>query len=138
MHSIIFLVFGLAFSKQYFESQTTDPTIIKYGVDYITIITGVSIFVFLQIMTERLLQATGKTLFTMLSQGIGAIVNIILDPILIFGLFSLPSMGVKGAAIATVIGQAVGAIIAILFNHSYNKEVEFNVSKPDFETKKNI
>ncbi|MDY2987778.1 MAG: MATE family efflux transporter [Peptoniphilus sp.] len=138
VHSIIFLIFGLALSRQYFESQTTDLTIIKYGVDYITVITGVSIFVFIQIMTERLLQATGKTLFTMLSQGIGAIINIILDPILIFGLFSFPAMGVKGAAIATVTGQGVGATIAILSNHFYNREVEFNFSKPDFETIKKI
>ncbi|WP_455258641.1 MATE family efflux transporter [Peptoniphilus asaccharolyticus] len=138
VHSIIFIIFGLVLSRTYFESQTTDPTIIKYGVEYIGIITGIPIFVFVQIMTERLLQATGKTLFTMLSQGVGAIVNIILDPILIFGMFSMPAMGVKGAAIATVIGQGIGSSIALLANHFYNKEVAFNFSKPDFDTIKKI
>lgn len=138
IHSIIFLFFGIAFSKVYFESQTSDLTIIKYGVEYTRIVTGVSIFVFIQIMIERLLQATGKTIFTMLSQGIGAIINIILDPILIFGLFSFPQMGVKGAAVATIIGQAVGAIIGLVANHVKNKEVKINFGAPDIATIKKI
>lgn len=138
VHSLLFLVLGVLFSKTYFQSQTNDPLIIKYGVEYVSVIAGVSIFVFVQIMFERLLQATGKTMFTMVSQSVGAIVNIILDPILIFGLFSMPRMGVKGAAVATVIGQAVGVTIGVICNHHYNKEVKVVFERLDLETIKKI
>lgn len=132
-HSILFLIIGKLFSRQYFESQTDDLTVIKYGIEYLEIVTGISIFVFVQIMYERLLQSTGKTIYTMFSQGVGAIINIILDPILIFGLFSFPTLGVRGAAIATVIGQFFGTLIGICANHFKNKEVGVNIGKPDFK-----
>ena len=88
-----------------------------------SIITIASIGIFLQITFERLMQSTGKTFFNMITQGTGAIVNIILDPILIFGWFGLPKMGVTGAALATVIGQIIAAMMGIFFNQKCNKEI---------------
>ena len=123
----VFFILGLIFSRYYYVSQTGDAQIIAYGVSYLTIVCIGSIGKFTQIVFERLLQATGKTFYTMITQGTGAIINIILDPILIFGLFGLPKMGVAGAAIATVIGQVVAAILAIFFNFKVNKELNLNI-----------
>ncbi|NLP17963.1 MAG: MATE family efflux transporter, partial [Firmicutes bacterium] len=123
----VFFILGLIFSRCYYVSQTGDAQIIAYGVSYLTIVCIGSIGKFTQIVFERLLQATGKTFYTMITQGTGAIINIILDPILIFGLFGLPKMGVAGAAIATVIGQVVAAILAIFFNFKVNKELNLNI-----------
>ena len=123
----VFFILGLIFSRCYYVSQTGDAQIIAYGVSYLTIVCIGSIGKFTQIVFERLLQATGKTFYTMITQGTGAIINIILDPILIFGLFGLPKMGVAGAAIATVIGQVVAAILAIVFNFKVNKELNLNI-----------
>lgn len=99
-----------------------------------------SIFVFVQITFERLLQSTGLTIYTMISQGSGAIINIILDPIFIFGLFGAPKLGVTGAALATVIGQFAAACIGIFFNIRRNKEININMRRfrPDWHTIKNI
>ena len=110
LSSLVFAVLGLIGSRLFFEAQTTDPEIIKYGTDYMLIITVASIGIFMQVTFERLMQSTGKTIFNMVIQGTGAIINIILDPILIFGWFGLPRMEVTGAAMATVIGQIVAAI----------------------------
>ncbi len=123
---IAFLLVGLLFSRSYFASQTTDAQIIEYGVSYLSIVCIGSIGKFTQIVFERLLQATGKTFYTMITQGTGAIINIILDPILIFGYFGVPKMGVAGAAIATVTGQIVAAILAIYFNFKVNKELDLS------------
>ncbi|HHY13081.1 MAG TPA: MATE family efflux transporter [Thermoanaerobacterales bacterium] len=120
----IFLVVGILFSRFYFSTQTKDTEIIEYGVAYLSIVCIGSIGKFVQITFERLLQSTGKTFYTMISQGTGAIINIILDPILIFGLFGMPKMGVAGAALATVIGQIIAAIIGIIFNFKVNKELD--------------
>lgn len=120
---IVFLLFGLFFSRIYFISQTDDPQIIEYGITYLSIICIGSIGTFIQIVFERLLQSTGKTFETMITQGTGAIVNIILDPILIFGLFGFPQMGIAGAALATIIGQILAAILSVYFNYKSNKEV---------------
>lgn len=127
---VIFLIFGLFFSRAYFTSQTSDTQIIRYGVSYLSIICIGSIGTFVQITFERLLQSTGKTFYTMITQGTGAIINIILDPILIFGYFGMPKMGTTGAAVATIIGQIVAAILAIIFNIVANKEISIN--KKDF------
>jgi len=125
----IFLLFGLFFAQTYFSTQTNDPQIIQYGTSYLTIVSTASIGLFMQITLERLLQATGKTFYTMITQGTGAIINIVLDPIFIFGLFGFPKMGVAGAAVATVIGQSVAAMMALYFNVKLNKEISLDIRK---------
>ncbi len=126
---IVFAVLGFFFSDFFFRTQTSDPTIIQYGTDYLVICTTLSIGVFFQIMLERLLLSTGKTIFVMITQGTGAIINLIFDPILIFGYLGLPAMGVKGAALATVFGQIVAAALGIFFNHHFNHEVSLSFRK---------
>lgn len=140
LSSLVFAILGLLGSRLFFEIQTKDEQIIEYGTQYMSVITIVSIGIFLQITFERLLQSTGKTIFNMITQGIGAIINIILDPILIFGWFGLPAMGVTGAAVATVIGQIFAAILGLYFNQKFNKEihVSFKGFKPCKETIDNI
>lgn len=140
LSSLVFAVLGLIGSRWFFEIQTDDAQIIEYGTQYMSVITIVSVGLFLQITFERLLQSTGKTIYNMITQGMGAIINIILDPILIFGWFGLPAMGVTGAAVATVIGQIFAAILGCYFNHKFNKEihVSFKGFKPCMETIGNI
>ena len=126
LSSLVFAVLGLIGSRLFFEAQTTDPEIIKYGTDYMLIITVASIGIFMQVTFERLMQSTGKTIFNMVIQGTGAIINIILDPILIFGWFGLPRMEVTGAALATVIGQIIAAILGVILNRKFNKEIHIS------------
>lgn len=130
---LLFLLIGLFFLDPFYRSQTDIEEIIKYGKDYLTICCCVSFGAFTQIMFERLLQATGKTIYTMFTQGIGAIVNIIMDPIMIFGLFGFPRMGVAGAAAATVIGQIVAGILSVWLNYTKNHEVHIHMKgfRPD-------
>ncbi|WP_234945645.1 MATE family efflux transporter [Anaerosphaera aminiphila] len=137
-HSLLFVLFGLIFPRIYFESQTDNIAIINYGVEYLTVCTVFSLGIFMQITTERLLQSTGRSMYTMVTQILGAVINIILDPILIFGLLGAPKLGVRGAAIATVIGQCSAATLGLYFNHKYNSEIEMNKSKLDFKTIKQI
>lgn len=120
---LVFAVIGAFLSGTYFKLQIKDAQIIEYGEEYMTIVCVCSFGLFGQIITERLLQSTGKTIFTMLTQGIGAIINIILDPILIFGLLGFPELGVAGAAVATVVGQIAAAILGFIFNIKYNREI---------------
>ena len=124
-----FALFGLLASRFYFSVQTADQEIITYGHQYLSIICVFSIGLFLQISFERLLQSTGKTFFTMITQGTGAIINIILDPILIFGYFGLPKMGVAGDAAATVIGQIIAMLLGIFFNLTKNHEIHIGGKK---------
>ena len=140
LSSLVFAILGLLGSRLFFEIQTKDAQIIEYGTQYMSVITIVSFGIFLQITFERLLQSTGKTIFNMITQGMGAIINIILDPILIFGWFGLPAMGVTGAAVATVIGQIFAALLGLFFNYKFNKEihVSFKGFKPCRETIGNI
>ena len=116
LSSIVMALIGIFGSRPFFLLQTKDPQIIEYGTQYMTIITVVSVGIFMQITFERLLQATGRTIYTMITQGLGAIINIILDPILIFGLFGFPRMEVAGAALATVTGQVIAVLLSLYFN----------------------
>ena len=140
MGSLVFMLFGFFFAKQFFLSQTTDPEIIGYGVQYLQICTIFSIGMFGQMTFERIMQSTGKTMYTMVTQGAGAILNIILDPILIFGLLGMPAMGVSGAAVATVIGQCVAMLLALFFNLTKNKEIKLTIKgfRPNGGTIKRI
>ncbi|MEG2381638.1 MAG: MATE family efflux transporter [Oscillospiraceae bacterium] len=137
---IVFAICGLFFSRLFYSVQTDNPEIIEYGTQYMFIVTVFSIGVFVQIALERLLQSTGRTIYNMYMQGAGAIINIVLDPILIFGLFGLPKMGVAGAAIATVIGQFCAMGLGIFYNHKKNHEIDVNMLhfRPHLMTIKNI
>ena len=120
-----FMLFGMFGVRPYFEMQSDVAETVEGGIVYSRICCLFTLGVFMQILGERLLQATGRTVHTMITQSTGAIINIILDPILIHGWFGLPAMGVAGAAVATVIGQWVGALMALYFNEKHNPEVQF-------------
>lgn len=124
----IFLVFGLFFTNIYMNAMTDRAEVAQMGADYLWICSVFSFGIFGEILFERLMQSTGKTIYTMFTQGIGAIINIILDPILIEGLGPIPAMGVKGAAYATVIGQIAAMLIAIVLNQLFNKEINLQKS----------
>ena len=136
---LIFVVVGF-FARPFFAFQTDNARIIQYGTDYLTMVCWLSIGAFIQITFERLLQSTGKTKFILFSQSTGAIINIIMDPILIFGYLGFPAMGVKGAAIATIFGQICGALLGIFFNLKYNKEIKLRISRlrPEWRIMKEI
>jgi putative MATE family efflux protein len=138
--SAVFLAAGVLFTGIYFDTQTDIKEIANYGRDYLSIICIFSFTVFNQITLERLLSSTGKTFYAMLSQIIGAVVNIILDPIFIFGMFGVPRMEVKGAAIATVIGECCSVAAAVIFNIKVNKEItiSFKGFRPDTKIIKSI
>ena len=127
----LFLVFGLFGVRAFFSAQTEVTKIVDYGVDYLTVICCFSFGVFGQIMFERLMQSTGRTIYTMFTQGIGAIINIILDPIFILVL----GLGARGAAIATVIGQIIAFGLAVVLNHLKNDDIRLNLRRfrPDFK-----
>ncbi|MFV0363752.1 MAG: MATE family efflux transporter [Suipraeoptans sp.] len=118
---------GLFGSRLFMEAQTPDTDIVSLGTTYMSIVTICSGGIFIEITFERLLQSTGKTIYTMITQGTGAIINIILDPILIFGYLGFPAMGVTGAAVATVAGQIVAGALAVFFNLTKNKELNLNM-----------
>ncbi len=122
-----FLLIGLFLVEPFYRSQTDIESIIKYGKDYMVVVCCFSFGIFTQLMFERMLQATGKTIYTMITQSVGAVINIILDPILIFGLFGMPKLGVTGAAVATIIGQIAAGIMAAAINHLKNHEVNINM-----------
>ena len=126
---LVFLVIGLVASRAFIGTQTGDPELINNGSAYLRIVCCLSFGLFFQMMFERLLQSTGRTFLSMISQFTGAVINIILDPILIFGLAGFPKLGVAGAAWATVAGQMCGAVIGMTFNLKKNKEIRFSVKK---------
>ena len=123
---VIFILVGIFAMDLFFRGQTADAEIIALGKDYLSICCIFSVGLFAQLIFERLLQATGRTVLSMISQCAGALINIIFDPILIFGVswLGIPAMGVTGAAIATVFGQIVGGIVAIVLNVRRNRELD--------------
>ena len=137
---VLFLLIGIFVTKPFFLAQAGAGDIANMGIEYTRICLLMSFGIFMQIGFERILQSTGRTIFTMITQSTGAIINIILDPILIFGLFGMPKMGVAGAAIATVTGQICAAILAITFNLTKNPDVHisFKGFKPQIIFVKNI
>ena len=137
---IAFFYIGMIASKPFFTVQTDIAEIVDYGTVYLKICTMVSFGIFGQILFERLLLSTGKTVFSMISQLSGAVINIILDPIFIFGWMGVPAMGVAGAAVATVIGQIAAMLIGLMLNIRYNHEIKLRLKdiRPDKEYVKEI
>lgn len=127
--AFIFVMVGLFASAPFFRSQTDIPEVQQYGVTYLMICCCFGFGIFMQTCFERILQSTGKTFYTMITQGVGAVVNLILDPILIFGYFGMPRMGVAGAAAATVTGQIIAALLAMIFNLTCNKEIHLSFKR---------
>lgn len=124
---ILFLVLGFTCVKPYLRSQTSDPEIFEYATQYLFIITSMGVFVFGEVMFERLLQATGRTFLSMISQCCGAVFNLIFDPLLIFGIGPFPALGIRGAAIATVMGQIFATTISIILNLRKNHDINFKL-----------
>lgn len=120
---VVFLLIGLFATRAFYLSQTDDAQIVEFGVQYLSIVCCCSFGLFAQFVFERLLQSTGRTIYIMITQGTGAIINIILDPIFIFGLCGMPRMGVAGAAVATVTGQTIAGTIALLVNFKKNEDI---------------
>ena len=126
--AVVFALIGIFLSRPFFMAQAkTVPEIVEMGTAYTRICLGLSVGLFCQFCFERLLQSTGRTMLSMVTQLIGAVINIILDPVFIFGLCGMPKMGVTGAAVATVLGQFVGALLAILLNLKYNPEIRIRL-----------
>ncbi len=138
--AVVFAILSILGSNLYFSLQNPNPQIVEYGRQYLWICGGFSFGIFGQVIFERMLQATGKTIYSMFSQGIGAIINIILDPIMIFGMFGFPKMGVAGAALATVIGQIIAMLVALYFNVTKNEYIKLTKEsmKLDGKTVKRI
>lgn len=126
---VIFALLGLLFTGAFADAQGQNAAVTTYTKEYTYIVTIFSIGIFFQVLAEKLLQATSLTKYTMITQMSGAIINLILDPILIFGLFGFPRLEVKGAAIATVIGQLGGALIGFYFNKTKNTDIKFTTEK---------
>ena len=134
---VIFLILGLFFTETFMRAQISGEVpaedaaeIISHGVSYLRIVLIFSFGVFIEITYERILQSTGRTTLSMITQLIGAILNIIFDPILIFGLLGFPEMGIAGAAVATVGGQIVAAIVAFFINKHWNREITLAGARP--------
>ena len=123
--TVVFMLFGIFGVRPYFEMQSQVAETVEGGIAYTRICCIFTLGVFMQVLGERLLQATGRTVYSMIAQGTGAIANIILDPIFIHGWFGVPAMGLAGAAVATVIGQWLGALVGLYFNEKHNPEVQF-------------
>ncbi len=124
---LVALILGLTCVKTFYAFQTPTEGIREYGFDYLFVILVFSLGLFFQITFERLLQSTGKTIYSMIMQGTGAVINIILDPIFIFGYLGFPALGALGAAIATVTGQIIAALLGLVFNIKFNKEIDLSL-----------
>ena len=134
------MLFGFFGTRPYYEVQSEVMETVEGGIAYSRICCIFTLGVFAEILFERLLQATGRTVHTMITQGVGAIVNIVLDPIFIFGYFGIPAMGIAGAAVATVIGQWIAASLALFFNLKFNPDVKLGLKyiKPDWQAIRQI
>lgn len=126
LNFIVFLLVGIFAVKPFYYAQTDDAEIIYHGVQYLSVVCCCSIGIYMQFIFEKLLQSTGRTMLAMITQMTGAVINLIFDPILIFGYFGFPAMGAAGAAIATVAGQIVAAILAFILNQKYNPEIQLH------------
>lgn len=137
---IAFFMMGLLLSDKLITIQTDNQEIISHGPVYLRICLMGSLGIFTHLMFERLLQATGKTMYTMIAQISGALMNIILDPIMIFGWFGMPAMGLAGAALATVISQYIGALVVAYLCIRKEKDIDigFRYMKPDFKIIRDI
>ena len=131
---LLFLVVGLSLPRLFMSTQTSNAEIIELGTQYIMICLGCSLGLFYQFCFERLLQSTGKTSLSMIAQIVGAVTNIIFDYLLIFGEFGFPKLGVAGAALATVIGQFLAALVALVLNIKFNKEIKLSFKLIRFNT----
>ena len=129
----LILLFGILCVKAFYRVQTDDAEIVSMGVDYLTVICVFGFGQMFQLIFEKILQSTGRTSYTMVMQIVGAVINIILDPIFIFGYFGLPAMGTRGAAIATVIGQITAMLLGVYFNLTKNKDVQFHFNPTQLE-----
>ena len=123
----MFMVFGMFFAKPYYAMQSQVAETVEGGASYTAICCIFTLGIFVEILGERLLQASGRTVYTLYTQGTGAVINILLDPLFIFGGFGIPAMGVAGAAVATVVGQWVAGLLAIYFNLKKNPDVSFGL-----------
>ena len=123
---LVFTVLGLTCSRLFYTVQTDISGIVNHGSTYLTIICGASIGIFLSVACERLVQATGRTVYAMIIQGVGSVINLILDPILIFGLFGFPRLEVAGAAVATVTGQIIGGLVGLYLSLTRNPELQMS------------
>lgn len=123
--AVMFMILGLMITGPFYRSQTSDPVILDYGYQYLRIVMCLCLGIFMEITSERLLQSTGRTVLSMAVQMTGAIFNIIMDPILIFGLFGMPKLGIAGAALATVMGQHLAAVLALILNFKKNSDIRF-------------
>lgn len=124
----VFMVCGTLLARPFYMVQVpSEPVIVEYGTQYMQICSLFSCGIFMEVMFERLLQSTGRTMYTLFTQGVGAVFNIIFDPLLIFGIGPFPRLEVAGAAVATVMGQIVAAVLAILFNHFRNHDIKLSL-----------
>jgi len=132
---LVFTVLGLTCSRLFYTVQTDIPGIVEYGMDYLTIICGACMGIFLSVTCERLVQATGRTVYAMVIQGTGSVINLVLDPLLIFGIGPFPRMEVAGAAVATVAGQIIGGLVGLYLSLTHNPELHMSVKglKPSRE-----
>ena len=138
--ALVCALFGIFGSHWFFTTQTDNPVLIDYGTRYLSIVMTFSFGIFGQFITERLLQATGRTTLSMYTQLVGAVTNLILDPILIFGWFGLPAMGITGAAVATVTGQILSALFGVWLNLKKNPDIQLKFKElvPDASVIKKI
>ena len=125
--TVAFMLFGAFCSGPFFASQTKDPQILRYGTEYLSVVCVFCFGMFFQVMLDKILISTGKTMLTMFTQGLGAIFNIIFDPLFIFGIGPFPKMGVTGAAVATVLGQIAAMALSLFFNLKKNPEVQLTL-----------
>ncbi|NLY67278.1 MAG: MATE family efflux transporter [Tissierellia bacterium] len=136
LSSLIFIIFRFTLMDKFFDYFTKDPTVKAMGMEYLGLVSTFAFFSIIQITIEKMIQGTGKMVWSMIIQLVGAIINIILDPIMIFGLYGFPAMGIKGAAIATLIGQGAGALLGIIV--LFSDIIDLNINFLNFKFSKGI